>query len=88
MRINGSIEYKCERICQMYIDTGRTCESLAKYYNCGHATIGRYIKDYAQKYLPYNKYRQVRKRALQNKQEVIYYGRSLAYNSNELGRYE
>ena len=88
MNIKGSKEYKCKRICTMYVETGRTMESLAKYYSCSRSHIGRYLLDYARDYVDYDLFKKVRQRALQNKQEVCWYGKSLNHNSDEIGSLE
>lgn len=85
MKINGSIQYKCERICRTYVETGRTMRDLAKQYKCDVHTIYRYLTDYAYKYVNYNLYLQVRERAKQNMKEVYYFGQSNNRYSSQLG---
>ena len=88
MNIKGSKEYKCKRICTMYVETGRTIESLAKYYDCSKSSIGRYLLDYAIDYVDYDLFKKVRERALQNRREVCWYGKSLKHNSDAIGSLE
>lgn len=83
--IKGSMQYKCERICRTYIETGRTMRSLAQQYKCDVHTIYRYLTDYAINYIDYDLYRQVRERAKQNMKEVYYFGQSENRYSDELG---
>lgn len=83
--MNGSKTYVVERICRTYIETGRTVRSLARLYNCSKSSIGRYIKDYAEDNVDRDLYRQVRRRADLNKQEVYEFGCSENRNSDMLG---
>lgn len=85
MNITGSKEYICERICRTYVETGRTCRSLAKLYGCSKSTIGNYLFKYSSDLVPYELYNRVRKRARQNMKEVYYFGCSENRYSDEHG---
>lgn len=83
--MNGSKAYIVERICRTYVETGRTVRSLARLYNCSKTSIERYINEYAQDTIDRDLYCQVRRRAIQNKQEVYEFGCSENRNSDMLG---
>lgn len=83
--ISGSMQYKCERICMTYIETGRTIRSLANLYKCSKSTIHNYLFKWAKKYVSYDLYQQVRQRAKQNMQETYYFGKSENSESSAVG---
>lgn len=83
--IKGSMQYKCERICTTYIETGRTIRSLAKSYKCSKTTLHNYLSKWAEKYVSYDLYQQVRQRAALNMKETYMFGRSENYDSSQLG---
>ena len=85
MNITGSKEYICERICRTYVETGRTCRSLAKHYGCGKSTIGNYLFRYSADLVPYELRKAVLERARQNKLEFYELGRSENCYSDEYG---
>lgn len=59
----GGMATVCERILSTYIETGRSVRSLAAFYGCSKSTIGRYIKDYAERLAPYELYEKGRNEA-------------------------
>ena len=83
--MKGSMQYKTERICRTYIETGRTIRSLADLYKLSKSTIGKYLLNYASKYVDYDLFTQVRERAKQNLNERNQFGRSLNYDSSMVG---
>ena len=85
MKIEGSMQYKCERICTTYIETGRTIRSLADFYGCSKSTISNYLGKWAEKYVSYDLYKQARERAKLNMAETYYYGQSENRNSSAVG---
>ena len=85
MTIQGDKEYKCIRICTTYVETGRTVRSLARLYKCSKSTLHNYLCKYAQDLVPYDLFKQVRKRAKQNMAEVYELGCSENRWSDQYG---
>ena len=85
MKISGSKQYKCLRICTTYISTGRTMQSLADQYKCSKSTIWRYLREYAYEIVDYDMYKAVEDRIKQNKREVYEWGQSINRYSSQLG---
>lgn len=81
-------EYLCERICRMYIETGRTIRSLATYFHMSKSDVGRYLKNYSSDLVSYDLKSQVEKRAKQNMLEVYQLGCSENRYSDQLGSME
>lgn len=81
-------EYLCERICRMYVETGRTIRSLATYFKMSKSELGRYLKNYSSDLVSYDLKSQVEKRAKQNVREVYEFGCSENKYSDEIGSME
>lgn len=69
-------QHLCERICKMYVETGRPIRSLASYFEMSKSSIGRYLKDKASDLVSYDLYNKVMNRAKQNMLEVYELGQS------------
>lgn len=81
-------EYLCERICRMYVETGRTVRSLAQHFHMSKSQVGRYLKNYSSDLIPYDLKQQVESRARQNMIETYQLGCSENRWSDQLGSME
>lgn len=81
-------EHLCERICRMYVETGRTVRSLAKYFKMSKSELGRYLHDYSSDLVSYDLKSQVEKRAKQNMAEVYEFGCSENRFNDSIGSME
>lgn len=86
--MDASKEAICERICTTYVETGRTVRSLAGLYGCSKSTIHNYLHKYAQDCVSYSLWRDVRRTAKENMQQVYEYGSSNNRNSEDVGSYD